>query len=167
MIVIESKRLFLRNFRSGDEAEIHKLFCIDEAMRFVGMYPAFTKMEETKERLERWMRSDQRLAITLKERGEVLGYIAVNSEEQRADTRELGFAIRPEFRRQGYIREAVNAVMDHLRGEGIRYVWACCFKENTASENLIRSMGFEFQQEGTYDAVNDRAYESLEFRIQL
>lgn len=65
------------------------------------------------------------------------------------------------------MREAINAILAQLREEGIIYVWACCFKENTSSETLIRSLGFEFQQEGTFDAENDRTYELLEFRMTL
>ena len=61
------------------------------------------------------------------------------------------------------MKEAVNAVLKELSRNNIVYVWACCFKENVASEKLIRSMGFEFQKEGTFDSPN----ESLEFRMKL
>jgi len=63
--------------------------------------------------------------------------------------------------------EAVKAVLKELENEGITYVWACCFKGNEASERLIRKMGFEFQKEGTFEAQNDRTYESYEFRMTL
>ena len=46
---------------------------------------------------------------------------------------------------------------------GVKYLWACCFEENAASENFIRSMDFKFQKKGTYAAINDRTYVSLEF----
>lgn len=166
---IESERLVLRNFSMDDVTEIHELFCIDDAMRLVGMYPAFTDISETKERIERWEKVDQHLAITLKASGTLLGYIAINpdSEEKRDDTRELGFAILPKYRRKGYMRETINAVFRDLEEQGVRYVWACCFKENTSSENLIRSMGFEFQGEGIYEVKNDRVHKSMEFRINL
>ena len=62
------------------------------------------------------------------------------------------------------MKEAINAVLGELEKNNIMYVWACCFKENTNSEKLIRSIGFEFQQEGIFDSPNDRRYESLEFR---
>ena len=51
--------------------------------------------------------------------------------------------------------------------KNIVYGWACCFKENVPSERLIRSIGVEFQQEGTFYSPNDREYESLEFRMKL
>lgn len=164
---IESERLVLRKFSADDVTEIHELFCMDETMRLVGMYPAFTDISETKRRVERWENAGRHLAITLKESGDLLGYIVISpdSEENRDDTRELGFAILPKYRRKGYMKEAIRAVLCDLERDGVRYVWTCCFKENIASENLIRSVGFEFQREGKYESDNDRVYESLEFRI--
>lgn len=166
---LESERLVLRNFSMDDITEIHELFCIDDAMRLVGMYPAFTDISETKDRIERWKKTDRRLAITLKASGDLLGYIAVNpdSEEKRDDTRELGFALLPKYRGKDYMKETISSVLDDLEKHGIRYVWACCFKENISSQNLIQSMGFEFQGDGSYEAANDRVYKSMKFRIDL
>ena len=166
---IETERLILRKFNDDDVSQVHVLFCDHETMRLVGMYPPFKKFEETMERISRWSEDDRHLAITLKETGELLGYIAVNpdSEEKREDTRELGFALISGYRNKGYMKEAVLAVLDELKKDNVVYVWACCFRENHASERLIRSMGFEFQQEGVFESANDRRYDSLEFRMKL
>ena len=43
---IETERLILRCFLPEDALQIHPLFCDDEAMRLVGMYPAFTKLKQ-------------------------------------------------------------------------------------------------------------------------
>ena len=166
---METKRLVLRRFLKGDAGDVHGLFCEEEAMRMVGMYPPLHSMEETEERIGRWAMAEGRLAVVLKETGACIGYVAVNpdSEESRENTRELGFALRGDYRGRGYMKEALTAVLEELKEQNVRYVWACCFQENSASEKLIRAMGFEFQQEGTYDAPNDREYKSLEFRITL
>lgn len=168
---METKRLFLRHFVKSDAKEAHGLFCDEEAMRMVGMYPPFTRFEETEERINKWVNTKRQrhIAIVLKETGSLIGYIVVNpdSGECRKDTREIGFALISKYREQGYMKEAVNAVLKELSRNNIVYVWACCFKENVASEKLIRSMGFEFQKEGTFDSPNDRKYESLEFRMKL
>lgn len=169
MKTLETQRLLLRNFEPADAIGAHDLFSDSEAMRMVGMYPPLASIEETMARVERWSRHDSRLAVIKKDSGEFVGYIAVNpdSGENREDTRELGFAALKKHRRSGYMKEAVQAVLDDLKKQGVRYVWACCFKENAASETFIRSLGFAFQQEGTYEAKNDRTYESLEFRMTL
>ena len=168
-MIIETKRLLLRHFAKSDAKEAHGLFCDEEAMRMVGMYPPFTRFEETEERINKWVNAKSYLAIVLKEIGSLIGYIVINpdSEEFREDTREMGFALISKYRGQGYMKEAVNAVLKELSRNNISYVWACCFKENIVSEKLIRSIGFEFQQEGIFDSPNDRKYESLEFRMKL
>lgn len=167
---METKRLLLRQFEDKDIKEAHELFCDEEAMRFAGMYPPLTRLEETEKRIHEWMKDGSHLAVVLKETGSLIGYIAIHpdSEEGREDTREIGFALISRYRRKGYMKEAVDAVLKDLaRNNNVAYVWACCFKENVNSEKLIRSMGFGFQQEGVFDSPNDRQYESLEFRITL
>ena len=46
-MIIETKRLLLRHFAKSDAKEAHGLFCDEEAMRMVGMYPHLTRFEET------------------------------------------------------------------------------------------------------------------------
>ncbi len=168
-MIIETKRLLLRHFAKSDVKEAHGLFCDEEAMRMVGMYPPFTRFEDTEERINKWVNAKRYLAIVLKETESLIGYIVINpdSEECREDTREMGFALISKYRGQGYMKEAINTVLKELARNNIAYVRACCFKENVDSEKLIRSIGFEFQQEGIFDSPNDRKYESLEFRMKL
>lgn len=166
---LETGRLSLRPFEEQDAKQAHALFCDEEAMRLAGMYPPLTRLEQTQERIRRWAEEADRLAIVLKDTGALIGYIAVkpDSEEGRDDTKELGFALIADYRGRGYMKEAVNAVLEELARRRIAYVWACCFRENAASEGLIRSLGFEFRQAGSYISANDREYESLEFVKEL
>lgn len=168
-MVLNTKRLLLRYFSKSDAMEAHELFCDDEAMRLVGMYPFFTRFEETEVRINKWIMAKRHFAIILKETGTLIGYIVINpdSEENKEDTRELGFALISRYRGQGYMKEAVNAVLKDLTGNNITYVWACCFRENVASAKLIRSLGFELRREGVFNSPNDRKYETLEFIIAL
>ena len=168
MNTTETDRLIIRRFCPKDAEQMHALFTDYETMRLVGMLPAHESFEQTKKRTENWVKDSGHFAVALKESGRVVGYIAINhdSEEGRDDTRELGFATVPQYRGNGYMYEAVRGVVAKLQSEGIRYIWACCFKENKASENLIRKSGFEFRQEGTHQPVNDKEYESLEFCIE-
>ena len=93
-MIIETKRLLLRHFAKSDAKETHGLFCDEEAMRMVGMYPPFTRFEETEERINKWANTKSRLAIVLKETGSLIGYIVISpdSEECKEDTRDMGFA---------------------------------------------------------------------------
>ncbi len=167
---IETERLLVRPFTMADVSDMHDLFVLSEVMQPVGMAPAFTKIEDSRERISRWIKKEIHHAIVLKEIGKVIGYIVIkpDSEDNREDSRELGFALNPQYQHQAYMTETVNAVIAYLRVEGIRFVWACCFKDNLASKNLIERCGFAFQNSGEYFVETEQhTYQSLEFRMNL
>lgn len=167
---IETKRLLIRPFLMDDVFDMHDLFILSEVMQPVGMAPAFTKIEDSRERISRWIKKGIHHAIVLKGTNKVIGYIAIkpDSEDSREDSRELGFALNPQYQHQAYMTETVNAVIEYLRVDGIRFVWACCFKDNLVSKNLIERCGFEFQNSGEYFVETEQhTYQSLEFRMRL
>lgn len=56
---------------------------------------------------------------------------------------EIGYAIVPEFRRQGYARAAVGELLVYASEHGARTVRASVSVENVASLAVIRGNGFE------------------------
>jgi [ribosomal protein S5]-alanine N-acetyltransferase len=55
---------------------------------------------------------------------------------------EIGYGIVPEHRRQGYATEAVGALLDWARGEGIAHFVASVAPDNEPSLKIIRKLGF-------------------------
>ena len=56
---------------------------------------------------------------------------------------EVGYSIDPQFRRQGYARAALRALLERAAGEpGVRTVRASVSPGNLASLGLVRSKGF-------------------------
>ncbi|RDU24593.1 GNAT family N-acetyltransferase [Anaerosacchariphilus polymeriproducens] len=169
-MIIETERLLIRPFIMDDVFDMHDLFILSDVMQPVGMAPAFKKIEESRERISRWIKKGIHHAIVLKGTDKVIGYIVIkpDSEDDCKDTRELGFAINPKYQHHAYMTETVKAVTEYLRVEGIRFVWACCFKDNLSSKNLIERCGFEFQNSGEYFVETEQhTYQSLEFRMDL
>ncbi len=173
---IDTKRLHIRPFTMNDANDMHALFTLIEVMQPLGMAPAHTSMDETKERLNRWISSGIHHAIALRERKDdveserAIGYIVIkpDSEDKREDTRELGFALHPGWQHRGYMTETVDAVLAYLQKQGIRYVWACCFEQNLSSKSLIERCGFSFQQKGSFFAEGEGiTYPSLEYCMEL
>lgn len=173
---IDTKRLHIRPFTINDGKDMHALFTLTEVMRPLGMAPAHTSMDQTIERLNRWSCMGIHHAITLRESKDgteserVIGYIVIkpDSEENREDTRELGFALHPDWQHRGYMTETVEAVLAYLKKQGIRYVWACCFEQNLSSKSLIERCGFSFRQKGSFFAEGEGVtYPSLEYCMEL
>jgi ribosomal-protein-alanine N-acetyltransferase len=60
---------------------------------------------------------------------------------------DLGFALLPEYRGQGYAREATTAVLNHARVDcDLLRVAAITSLDNERSIRLLESLGFEFEE---------------------
>jgi RimJ/RimL family protein N-acetyltransferase len=77
--------------------------------------------------------------ILVKE-GRLIGDVGLQLWED--GRREVGFAMAEGYRRQGLMEEAVRAVLDHARKEGLNQVLALSHLDNTASEAFLRKLGF-------------------------
>lgn len=56
---------------------------------------------------------------------------------------EVGYAVAPAYRRQGYARAALEALLDRAaRAAGVRTVRASIRPDNVASRNLVSQYGF-------------------------
>lgn len=164
---METERLFLRPFLQEDLLDFADFCRLPGLLEKTGR-PHHKTLAESALLLSQWQEDESRLALVLKENRRVVGYLALkeDSEEGRSDTRELGFALSPAFRRRGLMKEAVGEGLCRLFSEKTRYVWACCFVENLPSKMLIESCGFQFQNTGTfYSPLLDEVFASLEYRL--
>ena len=55
---------------------------------------------------------------------------------------EIGYGVRPDRRRQGYATEAVGALLDWARGQGISHFVASVAPDNEPSLAIVRKLGF-------------------------
>ena len=59
---------------------------------------------------------------------------------------QVGYWIGPEFARQGFMREALTAVVHHAFGMlDISRIEAACLPENAASRGLLERAGFKYE----------------------
>ncbi|WP_087017204.1 GNAT family N-acetyltransferase [Thaumasiovibrio subtropicus] len=95
-------------------------------------------------------------AVVLKSSNTVIGMcgLVLRSELPHPD---LGYAFLPEFRRQGFAREAALAVIEHSKqAYHLETILAVTLPDNIASNALLKRLGFAF--EGTqvlYGADNN------------
>lgn len=71
--------------------------------------------------------------------GEVIGYFAFN---QREKGHEVGYSFHPANHGKGYAKEALTALLAHLRQQGFVHFSAGCALNNTPSVRLLESVGF-------------------------
>ena len=140
-MVLETKRLILRHPQVEDAADYLE-FCNSA---FVLRYNAMTP--KTRERVESYFAAcrEEILVLQHKESGKVIGEININEDSLRfgVESRELSYLIREDHSRQGYMKEALRAVIDYLFTQaGVTCISARCFAPNVASLALLKSLGF-------------------------
>lgn len=166
-MILETERLRLRNFNAADLEDTFAYCCQADVGEMAG-WPAHGSRDETAKHLAQWSQNPNRYAIVLKENQRVIGHISLDedSEEGRADTRELGCALNRDYQRRGLMTEAMRVLITEAFKGGIEYIWACCFQQNTPSKRLIEACGFQFQQDGMFYAKGlDQTFSSYEYRI--
>lgn len=164
-MVLETQRTRLRPFESKDLQDLYEYSSQAGVGEMAGWRPHATK-EESRAVLEENMKTPCVFAIELKENAKVIGHIAVHadSENGRADTKELGFVLSRGHQRRGIMTEVVQKMVEQLFAGGVKHVYACCFQENLPSRKLIERCGFRFERQGTfYSPSLGKTFRSFEY----
>jgi RimJ/RimL family protein N-acetyltransferase len=143
--VIQTKRLQLRKPHPEDADVVFTTYVQDpEVTRYLTWRPDQT-LEGTRSYIERALKAWENgtaatWTITLGETGEIIGMIDVRMEWQA----NLGYVLARKYWNNGYMTEAVRAVVDWAIGqEEISRVWAVCDIENVASARVLEKAGME------------------------
>ena len=83
MIRFETERLILRNYTMDDVPAVHEYFSDEEVSRYEDFWPQ--TVEEVTEGLSEWKDMDNRMAVVLKETGELIGSVGYWDDEEDED----------------------------------------------------------------------------------
>ncbi|PRD43626.1 GNAT family N-acetyltransferase [Phyllobacterium phragmitis] len=144
MDAIETNRLVLRNFRSGDALGIYAYLKEPGASCFLSM--KLDDMGAAEAMVENRSRSDDHIAVCLKDSGEVIGDVFAVPEE---DTFAVGWNFNGDFSGCGFASEAARALFSYLFSvRGARRLYAYVEDHNRASRRLCERLGM--RQEGLF-----------------
>jgi ribosomal-protein-alanine N-acetyltransferase len=87
------------------------------------------------------------LFLTRREDGRLLGAITLdNIRRGPSQSAQVGYWIGPDFARQGFMREALEAVVRHaFLAMDLSRIEAACLPENAASRRLLERAGFKYE----------------------
>ena len=147
---IETERLILKTLREKDARALLSTVADSETAWWSDDY--IYDLDETIEFIEfNNLGIDTLLyGVFRKESDDVIGYVQIKLSPitGKIDVRELGYAMSKEYRRQGYMSEAVNAVCNHLfQNEHIKRITLEILPDNLPSLGVARKCGFSFVEE--------------------
>lgn len=163
-VLIETDRLILRKCRESDYKESFLYCCSDpELCRLQGF--DIHKSDETtrrsfKEKVEQYKADDSfyEWAIVRKEDNQFMGEIALVHYNEENNSIELGYHLGRVFRGNGYMQEALNAILKFAFEElNIDQVYALILNNNTNSQKVVLSNNLEYSK--TIKNYKDDVYE--------
>ena len=157
-VPILTPRLVLRAFTTDDAPQLHQVLYRDpEAMRFIG---GPHSLQATRQGIERYVEQQERSgfsfwAVEERESGLVVGEAGLFPLNAQGPDTELGYALGRPWWGRGYASEAGEAILAEAFGPlGLDRVLAVAKRENTASLNVLRKLGF--REEGEIQAWGSR-----------
>ena len=147
---IETERLILKTLREKDARALLSTVGDSETAWWSDDY--IYDLDETIEFIEFNNQGIDTLlyGVFRKESDDVIGYVQIKLAPitGKIDVRELGYAMSKEYRRRGYMSEAVNAVCTHLfQNEYIKRITLEILPDNLPSLGVARKCGFSFVEE--------------------
>jgi RimJ/RimL family protein N-acetyltransferase len=165
VVSLETDRLLLRAPVPEDAESLAPMYADPEVMRYVGDGRTLSRAEterSVKRMIERWDADGFGLFTAVrKEDGSVIGRVGLlvwNSDTWEPTTRaegadvptevEVGYTLGRDYWGRGYATEAAGAVRDYALDElGAERLIALIIHGNTASENVARKLGLEYERD--------------------
>ncbi len=148
---IETSRLLIRWLDFDDAEFIYQLLNDPDWIRFIGDKDV-SNLDDARHYIESGPLDMYRRhgfglnRVALKENDKAIGICGILQRETLPEV-DLGFALLPDYRRQGYAVEASRAVLEHgLTSLGLPRVAAILSPQNLASANLLGKLGFSFER---------------------
>lgn len=145
---IETERLTLRTFRSGDLDDLHAMRSLPEVVRY--LYGDELTLADAAELLERCLRQTRverdddvlSVAVERREDGRVIGDLTLWLRSAHHRQGEIGFVFHPDVQGRGYASESASALLGVAFGAlGMHRVYGRTDGRNDASAALMRRLG--------------------------
>ncbi|GLW09982.1 N-acetyltransferase [Microtetraspora sp. NBRC 13810] len=145
---LQTDRLVLRAFTAADLGPLHAYHSLPEVTRY--LYVDVTDLDQTRKSLEQKIASTAlldegqslRLAVELRESGELVGDVVLfwHSREHRQG--EIGFVFDPAHHGRGYATEAARVLLElGFDGLGLHRITGRLDGRNTASAGVLERLG--------------------------
>ncbi|WP_193726844.1 GNAT family N-acetyltransferase [Paenibacillus guangzhouensis] len=148
MILIESKRLVVRQFKPEDWRDLHEYLSQESVLEYEP--GTVSNEEECKSIAKERSKDNLFFAVCLKDTNKMIGHIYFSQKEPREFlTWMIGYIFNPSYYGQGYATEACRRILKYGFEElGAHRVIALCNPENIASWRLLERLSM--RREGIF-----------------
>lgn len=146
--ILATERLLMRELYLADCHDFRTIFSNEDVMRYYGMFPvdSLEAVLQLIESLRSYYYEDRgiRWAILHRQTGQFMGTCGFHNCNKAARRAEIGYELHSDFWGQGYIKEAIQAMMtygaDYMN---LHRIEALVYPENKGSQKALEAVGFE------------------------
>ena len=167
-VVLRTDRLTLRPWKETDLEDLFAYASVDGVGQMAGWVP-HRNPEESRNILSRFISGKKTFALEYQ--GKVIGSLGIEeySEEyypelSQLQGRELGYVLSKDYWGQGFMPEAVRAVIQYLfETEELDFIIVGHFDWNDRSRRVVEKCGFRYIRTTKFETRYDSVENSLEY----
>ncbi|MTW86579.1 GNAT family N-acetyltransferase [Virgibacillus dakarensis] len=147
---LETERLNLVQIGHQHQQSFFDIMSRDDVTEYYGMESLHSE-EEAQQIINHFRENYKsergiRWGMVLKNTQEFIGTVGLNNLNIKGKKAEIGFELHPSYWQKGYVTEAINEVLGYSFIDLELYrIGAVTFPDNTASNNLLKKIGFVFE----------------------
>lgn len=162
MIVIETERLYLKEFSLSDAESMYALNLDPEVLKYTGDEP-FNSIEEARDFIENYKQYQLygfgRWSVFIKERNEYIGWCGLKYTEDKNEY-DIGFRFLKEHWNKGFATETAAACLNFgFENLQIDRIVGRAMSVNFASIKVLEKIGMQFNREFDFDGEPGVIYE--------
>lgn len=149
-MIIETERLILRPWEETEADTLFK-YASDPEIGPIAGWPPHTSVENSLGIIRTIFSAPETYAVVLKDTGEPVGSCGImfadglHSAAMKPGEAEIGYWIGKPYWGQGFIPEAVNALLSRCFNElALDAVWCGYYEGNSKSKRVCEKSGFKF-----------------------
>ena len=167
-VVLTSERLTLRPWKESDLTDFYEYASVDGVGQMAGWNP-HRNIEESKKILSGFIEGKH--VFALEYQGKVIGSLGVEAyneenypELDNLQGRELGYVLSKAFWGNGFMPEAVKAVIEWLFNDiRLDFILVGHFDWNAQSKRVAEKCGFQYIKTTKYETRYDTVENSVEY----
>ena len=153
-IILETERLYLREFIDSDGFHFYHLNCDMDVIRYTGNKP-FKSLDEANKFIHNYSDYKRngygRWAVCLKEKNDFLGWCGLKFDEEKNEI-DLGYRFYKKHWGNGYATESAKACVNYgFSNLNMKEIVGRAYIENNASIKVLKKCNFKFKKQFLYD----------------